>query len=78
MLLISNVEILEGFAGALGLYFTKLVLTDHLNHKPYMLIGIVWFITWYIRKVSVNLYKNKKNIRTYFNKLKVDQTIFSN
>ena len=78
MLLLSKVEILEGFAGALGLYFTKILLTDHLMHKPYMLIGIVWFITWYIRKVSVNLYKNRKNIRTYFNKLKVDQTIFSN
>ena len=36
MLLIKDTEVLEGFAGALGIYFTRIIISDYLLHKPFL------------------------------------------
>ena len=80
MLLIKDTEVLEGFAGALGIYFTRIIISDYLLHKPYMLIGIAWFVSWYIRKITINYYINWKRLHKQrkMNELTTNQNRFNN
>ena len=59
--LITGAQLIEGITGGIGLIiftliFYKLVLNKNKNIGSVLIIGLSFWLTWYWRKISVNLY----------------------
>jgi len=59
--IITGAQLLEGLAGGIGLVlftliFYKLLLHKDKNIGSVLIIGFSFWLTWYFRKISINLY----------------------
>ena len=59
--IITGAELLEGITGGIGLViftliFYKLLLNKNKNIGSVLIIGFSFWLTWYFRKISINLY----------------------
>ena len=72
--LITAPQLIEGITGGIGLIiftliFYKLILHKDKNIGSVLIIGLSFWLTWYWRKISVNLYNffSKKYNLTFSN-----------
>lgn len=69
MLIINDEELLEGLVGGFGwilafFYLRNGYYKHYLNGTNLALVGLVsWCFLWYIRKISINLYREYKKIK---------------
>jgi hypothetical protein len=73
ILLIDDTQIIEGIIGGFGTAFSSLLFKRYLKVSMFLAIVLAWMLTWFLRKIIVNVYseykKHKKHdgFQFYFN-----------
>ena len=73
ILLIDDNQIIEGIIGGFGTAFSSILFKRYLKISMFLAIVLAWMLTWFLRKVIVNVYtdykKHKKHdgFQLYFN-----------
>lgn len=60
ILLIDDTQIIEGIIGGLGTAFSSLLLIRYLKVSMFLAIVLTWMLTWFLRKIIVNVYTDYK------------------
>ena len=61
IVLLTGEDIIEGFIGLISLIITAYILS-HIIHAPRsVILGMSFIITWYFRRIGVNVYKYLKS-----------------
>ena len=61
IVLLTGENIIEGFIGLISLIITAYILS-HIIHAPRsVILGMSFIITWYFRRIGVNVYKYLKS-----------------
>jgi len=60
MQIMSDIHIVEGIAGGLGTAIFYIIMTHPRIMFKHMgvRLGIAFFLTWFIRKITINIYKD--------------------
>ena len=59
MLLLNDIELLEGISGATGFVLFSVLLTKYLSFNPITELFFAWVLVWYFRKIVNNIYVQK-------------------
>lgn len=60
ILLIDDTQIIEGIIGGLGTAFSSLLFKRYLKVSMFLAIVLAWMLTWFLRKIIVNVYTDYK------------------
>ena len=62
IVLLTDEHIIEGFIGLIILTLSSFILSKIIVTSRLIIGGMAFFITWYFRRIGVNIYKHlKKN-----------------
>lgn len=68
-IIIHDYDFVEGFSAMIFLPLFSILLKniyikDQILHTT-IVLGVSWLLTWFIRKISVNIYKHFKKINNW-------------
>ena len=60
IVLLTGEDIIEGFIGLISLIITAYILSRIIHAPRSVILGMSFIITWYFRRIGVNVYKYLK------------------
>ena len=61
IVLLTGENIIEGFIGLISLIITAYILSRIIHAPRSVILGMSFIITWYFRRIGVNVYKYLKS-----------------
>ena len=56
IVILTDEDIAEGIIGMIGLIGTAYILNRIISAPPFIIGGMAFFISWYLRRIGVNIY----------------------
>ena len=63
--ILTTENIVEGIFASIFIVFSYYVLRNYFDFSKPTATMLGWFLTWFMRKLSVNLYKHYKSVHTF-------------